>query len=234
MLVSMYHSLMTLCIRTPAVPTTRAQAASTALSRARKCYVPTRAHACMRAHSHKNTQIHIHAHLFAHLSLLTWMQSLFKRLGTQPANQPTRMSVESGKAMFHYLLDSGAIFLTLTEKGWEKEPSLVPKQIGRLVDWQIGLVWSTKFNLMQEERPPHTVTGACNWRGQHMINHRLSLESKSFAFRTFDQNSRTVYDRMYGHFPAESNVQCIHRHLYVCGIRMTVYEGQNNTYMGFI
>jgi hypothetical protein len=56
MLVSMYHSLMTLCIRTPAVPTTRAQAASTALSRARKCYVPTRAHACMRAHTHTHTR----------------------------------------------------------------------------------------------------------------------------------------------------------------------------------
>lgn len=47
------------------------------------------------------------------------MQTLFKKFASQPASsQPARMSVESGQAMFHYLLESGAVFLTLTEKGW--------------------------------------------------------------------------------------------------------------------
>jgi hypothetical protein len=46
------------------------------------------------------------------------VQSLFKRFGQQSSSsQESRLSVESGKYVFHYILDSGVAFLTLTEKG---------------------------------------------------------------------------------------------------------------------
>ncbi|KAJ9512883.1 R-SNARE protein, Sec22-family [Haematococcus lacustris] len=48
-------------------------------------------------------------------------KSLFKKFGQQPHHQTPRMSVESGKYMFHYILDSGVAFLTLTEKGYPKK-----------------------------------------------------------------------------------------------------------------
>ncbi len=45
-------------------------------------------------------------------------QSLFKRLGQASlSGQAQKMSVDAGKYMFHYVLDSGAVFLTLAERG---------------------------------------------------------------------------------------------------------------------
>lgn len=46
-------------------------------------------------------------------------KALFKRVGGP--HQPPRVSVDSGDFVFHYLLDGGACFLTLTEKGYPKK-----------------------------------------------------------------------------------------------------------------
>lgn len=46
-------------------------------------------------------------------------KALFKRVsGT---HQPPRVTIDSGGYAFHYLLDGGACFLTLTEKGYPKK-----------------------------------------------------------------------------------------------------------------
>jgi hypothetical protein len=45
-------------------------------------------------------------------------QALFKRVSGP--HQPPRVSVDSGANVFHYLLEGGACFLTLTERGYPK------------------------------------------------------------------------------------------------------------------
>jgi len=45
-------------------------------------------------------------------------QALFKRVSG--SHQPPRVSIDSGAYIFHYLLEGGACFLTLTEKGYPK------------------------------------------------------------------------------------------------------------------
>ncbi|MEW5318720.1 MAG: hypothetical protein WDW38_009917 [Sanguina aurantia] len=59
----------------------------------------------------------------------TQAKSLFKRFSQQScSNQPSRMSVESGNFVFHYIIQAAAThsaasvcFLTLTEKGYPKK-----------------------------------------------------------------------------------------------------------------
>jgi hypothetical protein len=62
-----------------------------------------------------------------HLSLLllppsTPGQALIKRLAaTPPSSQAPRVTVDAGGFCFHYLLEAGVVFLTLTDKvggGW--------------------------------------------------------------------------------------------------------------------
>jgi hypothetical protein len=60
------------------------------------------------------------ASLQPHLAL-HHAQSLFKKLGTQGSGQQTRLTVESGKYLFHYILDHGVCFLTLCERGYPKK-----------------------------------------------------------------------------------------------------------------
>lgn len=48
-------------------------------------------------------------------------KSLFKRFSMQPSQQASRLSVESGKYIFHYLIEAGLCFLTLTDKGYPKK-----------------------------------------------------------------------------------------------------------------
>ncbi len=49
------------------------------------------------------------------------LQSLLKKFSQQPSQQAARLSVESGRYTFHYLIDSGVCYLTLTEKGYPKK-----------------------------------------------------------------------------------------------------------------
>ncbi|GBF94460.1 hypothetical protein Rsub_06994 [Raphidocelis subcapitata] len=46
-------------------------------------------------------------------------KALFKRVGG--SHQPPRVTVDSGAYVMHYLLEGGACFLTLTEKGYPKK-----------------------------------------------------------------------------------------------------------------
>jgi len=49
-------------------------------------------------------------------------KALFKRFAAQPASQTQpRMSLESGRFLFHYLIERGVVFLTLTERGYPKK-----------------------------------------------------------------------------------------------------------------
>ncbi|KAG2483484.1 hypothetical protein HYH03_017666 [Edaphochlamys debaryana] len=48
-------------------------------------------------------------------------KSLLKKFSQQPSHQAARLSVESGKYTFHYLIDQGVCYLTLTEKGYPKK-----------------------------------------------------------------------------------------------------------------
>ncbi|GIL73937.1 hypothetical protein Vretimale_5117 [Volvox reticuliferus] len=48
-------------------------------------------------------------------------KSLLKKFSQQPSHQAARLSVESGKYTFHYLIDGGVCYLTLTEKGYPKK-----------------------------------------------------------------------------------------------------------------
>ncbi|GFR51302.1 hypothetical protein Agub_g13665 [Astrephomene gubernaculifera] len=48
-------------------------------------------------------------------------KSLLKKFSQQPSSQAARLSVESGKYTFHYLIDGGVCYLTLTEKGYPKK-----------------------------------------------------------------------------------------------------------------
>jgi hypothetical protein len=48
-------------------------------------------------------------------------QSLLKKFSQQPSHQAARLSVESGKYTFHYLIDQGVCYLTLTEKAYPKK-----------------------------------------------------------------------------------------------------------------
>lgn len=50
----------------------------------------------------------------------TQAKSLFKKL-CSGGSQPNRMTIESGKYLFHYLIENGVCFLTLTEKGYPKK-----------------------------------------------------------------------------------------------------------------
>ena len=45
---------------------------------------------------------------------------MFKKFAQQP-NQPGKLSIDSGKYMFHYMMVNGVCFLTLTEKGYPKK-----------------------------------------------------------------------------------------------------------------
>jgi vesicle transport protein SEC22 len=49
------------------------------------------------------------------------LQSLLKKFSQQPSHQAARLSVESGTYTFHYLIDAGVCYLTLTEKGYPKK-----------------------------------------------------------------------------------------------------------------
>uniref|UniRef100_A0A7S3VHR9 Uncharacterized protein n=1 Tax=Dunaliella tertiolecta TaxID=3047 RepID=A0A7S3VHR9_DUNTE len=70
---------------------------------------------------------------------------LCQRFKSQPSQQPTRLSVESDNAMFHYLLESGVVFLTLTEKGYPKKLAFqyleeLAREFGRLYGSQVDTV----------------------------------------------------------------------------------------------
>ena len=43
-------------------------------------------------------------------------QNLFKKMAESGAGQPKRMSLESGRMSFHYIISSNVCFLTLAEK----------------------------------------------------------------------------------------------------------------------
>lgn len=69
-------------------------------------------------------------------------QSLFKKFSQLPPGQPNRMSVESGKYIFHYLIEAGVVFLTLTEKGYPKKLAFqyleeLAGEFGRLYGTQV-------------------------------------------------------------------------------------------------
>mmetsp|Transcript_30683 Transcript_30683/g.78391 ORF Transcript_30683/g.78391 Transcript_30683/m.78391 type:complete len:220 (-) Transcript_30683:255-914(-) len=72
-------------------------------------------------------------------------KSLFKKFGQQPSNQPPRMTVESGKYVFHYILESGVAFLTLAERGYPKKLAFqyleeLAGEFGRLYGSQVDSV----------------------------------------------------------------------------------------------
>jgi len=70
-------------------------------------------------------------------------KSLFKRFAQQSAStQAQRVSAESGKFVFHYILDQGVAFLTLTEKGYPKKLAFqyleeLAGEFGRLYGTQV-------------------------------------------------------------------------------------------------
>ncbi|KXZ49507.1 SEC22 protein [Gonium pectorale] len=76
----------------------------------------------------------------------TQAKSLLKKLTQQPSHgQAARMSVESGKYTFHYLIDSGVCYLTLTEKGYPKKLAFqyleeLTNEFGRLYGQQVHTV----------------------------------------------------------------------------------------------
>jgi hypothetical protein len=77
--------------------------------------------------------------------LLHHAQSLFKKLGTQGAGQQTRLTVESGKYMFHYILDNNVCFLTLCERGYPKKLAFqyleeLTSEFGRLYGQQVDTI----------------------------------------------------------------------------------------------
>lgn len=49
------------------------------------------------------------------------LQSIFKKLSAGPSKPPPRMSIESGPFTFHYLIEGGVCYLTLTDKGYPKK-----------------------------------------------------------------------------------------------------------------
>lgn len=50
------------------------------------------------------------------------MQTLFKKFSSRPNSQTApKMSIESGKYMFHYLINQGVCFMSLTERGYPKK-----------------------------------------------------------------------------------------------------------------
>eukprot|EP00195_Chlamydomonas_chlamydogama_P017028 CAMPEP_0202895050 /NCGR_PEP_ID=MMETSP1392-20130828/4330_1 /ASSEMBLY_ACC=CAM_ASM_000868 /TAXON_ID=225041 /ORGANISM="Chlamydomonas chlamydogama, Strain SAG 11-48b" /LENGTH=211 /DNA_ID=CAMNT_0049579935 /DNA_START=278 /DNA_END=910 /DNA_ORIENTATION=+ len=71
-------------------------------------------------------------------------KSLFKKFASQPQQQ-ARMSVESGKYVFHYIIESGVCFLTLTDKGYPKKLAFqyleeLYGEFGRLYGTQVDTV----------------------------------------------------------------------------------------------
>lgn len=73
-------------------------------------------------------------------------KSLFKQFAAQPQQTP-RLSVEitGGKYMFHYLIEQGVIFLTLTDKGYPKKLAFqyleeLNSEFGRLYGGQVEAV----------------------------------------------------------------------------------------------
>lgn len=71
-------------------------------------------------------------------------KSLLKRF-TQSSSQPPRCSIESGKFVFHYVIEHGVVFLTLTEKGYPKKLAFqyleeLAGEFGRLYGAQVDTV----------------------------------------------------------------------------------------------
>ncbi|GLC45562.1 SNAP receptor [Pleodorina starrii] len=72
-------------------------------------------------------------------------KSLLKKFSQQSSHQATRLSVESGKYTFHYLIDGGVCYLTLTEKGYPKKLAFqyleeLTNEFGRLYGQQVHTV----------------------------------------------------------------------------------------------
>eukprot|EP00798_Chlamydomonas_sp_ICE-L_P020407 gene20407-27187_t len=73
-------------------------------------------------------------------------KSLFKKFATQPhPHRSERMSLDSGRFMFHYLTEAGVCFLTLTEKGYPKKLAYqyleeLSGEFGRLYGTQVDSV----------------------------------------------------------------------------------------------
>ena len=62
---------------------------------------------------------HICRHLpFLHLAVL--LQTLFKKMAVEKSHN-SRMSVDSGHFVFHYMIEADVCYLTLTEKSYPKK-----------------------------------------------------------------------------------------------------------------